>query len=109
MAVPSHVQVSPNGPSPPGRLLPPKSTTVPVTGSYAILDHVLGDGDTGGNCWVQVVPSHVQVSLREVPVPTGAVVEPPKSTMLPAAASKAIPGPWRAGGEAAGDIANHLP
>lgn len=41
----------PKGPSPPRILLPPKSTTFPVEGSYAILVYVGAGGGSSGNCW----------------------------------------------------------
>src|SRR5580700_7665901 len=74
-----------------------------------MLDQVRAGGDTGGNCCVQVTPSHVHVSASDDPGSTGEVVEPPKNTTFPAAASNAIPGPIRGEGEVAGDIWSHAP
>jgi hypothetical protein len=62
LLTPFHAQVSLNASSPPEVLLPPKSRTVLSLGSYTIVDHSRGDGDTGGNCSVQLIPSQVQVS-----------------------------------------------
>src|SRR5580693_7208182 len=95
-AIPSHVHVSPRK-TVALLLPPPNKTTFPVAGSYAKPIESRADGDTGGNCWVQVAPSQVHVSLRSVPV----LSSPPKSTMLPAAPSYTIPAPARADGEVA--------
>src|SRR5580698_4031709 len=62
-------------------------------------------GDTGGNCSVQVVPSHVHVSFRYAPV----LSWPPKRTTLLAAPSYAISTLWRAEGEPAGDSLDQPP
>jgi len=79
LVTPFHTQVSLNESSPLGELVPLNSRTVLVTGSYIMFDHTRAGGETGGNCWAQLVPSHVQVSPKAVPVPTGTVGEPPKT------------------------------
>src|SRR5580658_3924030 len=102
-ATPSHVQVSPRVPWELFR--PPNSNTVRVALSYAMPPdrNCRGDGETGGNCCVQVTPSQVQVSSREVPSASA----PPKSTISPAAPSQAIAGPTRGDGDAAGNNCVH--
>jgi hypothetical protein len=87
---------------------PPKPSTVLVATSYTMPIALRAGGDTGGNCCVHVVPSQVQVSLRYVPAGIK-LLWPPKSTILPAAPSYAIPAPKRGDGEVAGDSCNHPP
>lgn len=67
----------------------PPGPTGQTPGTVPEVEAECADGDTSGNCYVQVVPSQVQVSLKEFPLASGGTLEvvPPKSTPLPAAAS----------------------
>src|SRR5579862_4512183 len=61
------------------------------------------DGLAGGVCWVQLVPSHNQVWLVELPVKT-LPMTPPNITAWLCAASKAIPANCIDGGLVCGDF-----
>src|SRR5207244_9436020 len=70
-----------------------------LAGSAAMAGRrVRADGLVAGCCWVQVVPSQVQVSSRKLLV----LLIPPKSTTLPVPGSVAIAGVCRAAGLVAG-------
>jgi hypothetical protein len=74
----------------PVTVLPPNSTTFPRFASYAIVCPERGDGDTAGDLFIQVVPSHSQVSSSSGEMVVISFLIPPNSTTRPRAASYAI-------------------
>ena len=84
---------------------PPKRTTFPILGSYAIAALSPADGLVAENNWVQADRSNVQVWSSSVSLPARPMVvgpTPPKRTVFPMLGSNTIESPNEAAGPVPG-------
>src|SRR5438445_5517197 len=96
--LPSQVHVSPMLPV--EKLKPPNSTTAALAASVSVARVAAkrAGGWMAGLCWLQVVPSHVQVSPSALPVAS----KPPKSTTRRLLGSAVMAATSRPGGPVVG-------